>query len=36
MAVASQKIIEMRFLERIRGALMAAPRREDPVRKMPL
>ena len=36
MATASQKMMLMRFLEVMRGSLMAAPTRLDPVRKMPL
>ena len=33
--MASQKITEIRFLLRIRGALTAAPRMDEPVMKMP-
>eukprot|EP00961_Rhodomonas_salina_P244110 3298417-Rhodomonas_salina.2 len=36
MATASQKITEIKFLERMRGALMAAPTSDDPVVKIPL
>lgn len=36
MAVASQKMTEIRFLLRIRGALMAAPTMLAPVMKIPL
>ena len=35
MATASQKMTDTRFLDLIRGALMAAPTRDDPVMKMP-
>ena len=36
MATASQKMTEIKFLERMRGALMAAPTSDDPVVKIPL
>ena len=36
MAVASQKITEMMFLDLMRGALIAAPTMDEPVMKMPL
>lgn len=36
MAVASQKMTEIRFLLRMRGALTDAPKMEAPVTKMPL
>ena len=36
MATSSQKMIEMRFLVRIRGALTPPPRMDVPVMKMPL
>lgn len=36
MAVASQKMMLTKFLERTRGALTEAPSRLEPVRKMPL
>jgi hypothetical protein len=36
MATTSQKIMEMRFLVRIRGALTPPPRIEVPVIKIPL
>lgn len=36
MATTSQKMMEIRFLVRIRGALTPPPRIEEPVMKMPL
>ena len=36
MATTSQKMMEIRFLVRIRGALTPPPRMEDPVMRMPL
>lgn len=36
MATASQKIILIRFFDLIRGALSAAPTREEPVNRIPL
>lgn len=36
MAVASQKMTEIKFLLRMRGALTAAPNMDAPVMKMPL
>jgi hypothetical protein len=36
MATTSQKMMEIRFLVRIRGALTPPPRMEEPVMKMPL
>jgi hypothetical protein len=36
MAEASQKMIEIRFLEVMRGARIPAPTRDEPVMKMPL
>jgi hypothetical protein len=36
MATTSQKMMEMRFLVRMRGALTPPPRIEEPVMKMPL
>lgn len=36
MATTSQKIIEMRFLVRMRGALTPPPRMDEPVKKIPL
>jgi len=36
MATTSQKMMEIRFLVRIRGALTPPPMMEEPVMKMPL
>jgi hypothetical protein len=36
MATTSQKMMEIRFLVRIRGALTPPPRMDDPVMKIPL
>jgi hypothetical protein len=36
MATTSQKMMEIRFLVRMRGALTPPPRMEEPVMKMPL
>jgi len=36
MATTSQKMMEMRFLVRMRGALTPPPMMEEPVMKMPL
>jgi hypothetical protein len=35
MATTSQKMMEMRFLVRMRGALTPPPRMDEPVMKMP-
>jgi hypothetical protein len=36
MATTSQKMMEMRFLVRMRGALTPAPRMDEPVMNIPL
>jgi hypothetical protein len=36
MATTSQKMMEMRFLVRMRGALTPPPRMDEPVMRMPL
>lgn len=36
MATASQKIIEIKFFDLMRGLFRAAPTRQEPVNRMPL